>query len=228
MRALRNSLSSLGEHTRASLFFIPMAAVLVAILAGQLGVNIDSQLDDWAIRVPLVLTSTVESARVVLSNVASATITFAGVAFSISLLVIQLGSGQYSPRVVHTLFRDQFNKLVMGLVVATFTYCLIVLRSVRTALEQNGEPVIPNLSVAVAVVLGIATILAIVAFIDHSAHSMDISEILAREPRRAPPDPRRVVAGGDPHAPAPPRLPQTDRPGTRCASSARAGCARSI
>ncbi|MEO5723213.1 MAG: DUF2254 family protein [Ilumatobacteraceae bacterium] len=38
----------------------------------------------------------------------------------------------------------------------------------------------PNISVAVAVVLGIATILAIVAFINHSAHAMDVSEILQR------------------------------------------------
>ncbi len=97
-----------------------------------------------------------------------------------SLLVIQLASSQYSPRVVQTLFRDPYNKRVMALVVGTFTYCVIVLRSVRSPLEQSGHAVIPNLSVAVAVVLGIATILAIVAFINHSAHSMDVSVILER------------------------------------------------
>ncbi|MEO5898805.1 MAG: DUF2254 family protein, partial [Ilumatobacteraceae bacterium] len=44
----------------------------------------------------------------------------------------------------------------------------------------GGRPVIPNVSVALAVLLGITTILAIVAFINHSAHSMDVSEILER------------------------------------------------
>lgn len=44
---------------------------------------------------------------------------------------------------------------------------------------------IPDLSVAVAVVLGIITILAIVAFIDHGAHSMDISNILHDVEREA-------------------------------------------
>ena len=38
---------------------------------------------------------------------------------------------------------------------------------------------------AVAVVLGITTILAVVAFINHSAHSMDVSEILERVRREA-------------------------------------------
>jgi uncharacterized membrane protein len=125
-----------------------------------------------------VLTSTVDSARAILTTVAAATISFAGIAFSIALLVIQLASSQYSPRVVHTLFRDPFNRRVVALVVGTFTYCIVVLRSVRGPLEQGAEAVIPNLSVAMAVLLGIASILGIVAFINHSAHSMDVSEIL--------------------------------------------------
>jgi uncharacterized membrane protein len=70
---------------------------------------------------PLGLTSTVESARAVLSTVAGATITVAGIAFSVSILTIQLASSQYSPRVVTGLFRDPFNKRVMGAVVGTFT-----------------------------------------------------------------------------------------------------------
>ncbi|MGI8662075.1 MAG: DUF2254 family protein [Acidimicrobiales bacterium] len=47
-------------------------------------------------------------------------------------------------------------------------------------LRRQRTAVIPNLSVAVAVLLGIVTILAIVAFINHSAHAMDVSEILER------------------------------------------------
>jgi uncharacterized membrane protein len=170
--------SSVAEHLRASLFFVPMVAVIAAIILGLVGVTVDSWFDLSTTTLPVGLTSTVESARVLLSTIAGATITFAGIAFSVSLLTIQQASSQYSPRVVHTLFRDPFNKRVMGLVVGTFTYCLIVLRSVRSSLDSAGSPVIPNLSVAVAVVLGICTILAVVAFINHSAHSMDVSELL--------------------------------------------------
>jgi uncharacterized membrane protein len=38
--------------------------------------------------------------------------------------------------------------------------------------------VVPNLSVALAVVLGVTSVLAVIAFINHSAHAMDVSEIL--------------------------------------------------
>ena len=149
---IRLSLSSLAERLRASLFFIPMIAVVGAVLLGLGGIALDEYVNERATGgLPFGLTSTVDSARALLSTIAGATITFAGIAFSVSLLIIQLASSQYSPRVVHTLFRDPFNKRVMGLVVGTFTYCVIVLRSVRSPLEEGGDPVIPNLSVAVAV-----------------------------------------------------------------------------
>ena len=115
---------------------------------------------------------------------AGATISFAGTAFSVSLLVIQLTSTTYSPRVVHTLFRDPFSRRIVALVVGTFSYCLVVMRSLGDS--SNGVasgregPMIPNLSVAVAFILGILSVLAVVAFIDHSAHTMDISKLLEK------------------------------------------------
>nr|WP_249420514.1 DUF2254 domain-containing protein [Rhabdothermincola salaria] len=170
--------SAFVERIRASLFFIPMLGVVVAVIVASMAIAFDSRIDQDGSDLPLGFTSTVDSARALLGTVAGATITFAAIAFSVSLLIIQQASSQYSPRVVRTLFRDPFNKRVMGLVVGTFTYCLLILRSVRSSLEQGGDPVIPNLSVAIGVTFGIITILAIVAFIDHSAHSMDISTIL--------------------------------------------------
>lgn len=177
---MRLRLSALAERLRSSLFFVPMLAVVAALGAGFVSLYVDQRLERRGVELPLGLTATVDSSRALLGTVAGATISFAGVAFSVSLLIIQLASSQYSPRVVHTLFRDPYSKRVMALVVGTFTYCVVVLRTVRSELEDGGNTVVPNLSVAIALVLGIATILAIVAFINHSAHSMDISEILER------------------------------------------------
>lgn len=190
-------LRSLTERLRASLFLIPTASVAAAVAVAAVFLALDRRIDDGGAQLPLVLASTVESARALLGTIAGATITFAGTAFSVSLLVIQLASSQYSPRVVHTLFRDPFNKRVMGAVVGTFTYCLIVLRSVRSPIEEGGEPIIPTLSVSFAVVLGIAAILAVVAFIDHNAHTMDISEVLDRVTRASIEQVREATPPGD-------------------------------
>jgi uncharacterized membrane protein len=202
---MRLRLNAYAERIRASLFFVPMVGVVVAVLVGFSTIAIDSRFDAEG-HLPFGLSSTVESARALLSTIAGATITFAAIAFSVSLLIIQQASSQFSPRVVHTLFRDPFNKRVMGLVIGTFTYCLIVLRSVRAPLDEGGDPVIPNLSVAMAVILGVATILAIVAFIDHSAHSMDVSQILERVRREAIDTVRREWSSpdesGEPESPA--------------------------
>lgn len=182
---MRLRLDAFTERLRASLFFVPMLAVVAAVGLAWAFLALDRHLDDLPGRLPLGIVTTVDGARSLLSTIAGATISFAGIAFSVSLLIIQQASSQYSPRVVHTLFRDPFNKRIMGLVIGTFTFCVMVLRSVRDPLESSGDPVIPNLSVALAMVLGVATILAIVAFIDHSAHSMDVSEILENVRRRA-------------------------------------------
>ncbi len=175
---VRIAISGLIGRLRTSLFVFPMLCIAGAVGLGEAVVAFDRRLGQGIGDLPLSFTSTVESARAVVSTIAGATITVAGIAFSISILMFQLASSQYSPRVIHGLFRDPFNKRVMGLVAGIFTYCLIVLRSIRSAIDDNGEAVIPNVSVALAVVLGITALLAIVAFINHSAHTMDISRIL--------------------------------------------------
>ncbi|MCJ7780354.1 MAG: DUF2254 domain-containing protein, partial [Acidimicrobiia bacterium] len=83
---MRLRLSSLRERIRVSFFFVPMVGVLVSIVGAAVTIWIDSRLDLLAGDIPLGVTSTVNSARAVLSTVAGATISFAAIAFSISLL----------------------------------------------------------------------------------------------------------------------------------------------
>ncbi len=164
----------LKDRLQSSLFFVPMLFVVGGVALGELSLRLDENVDG----IPERLTATVDSARNVLAVVAGANLAFAGIAFSVSLLLISLASSQYSPRVVHGLFRDPFNKRIMGIVIGTFTYCLVVMRAVRGPLEESGTPVVPSLSALLAVVLGVVSIMSIVAFISHSAHTMDVSRIL--------------------------------------------------
>lgn len=159
---------------------MPVAFVGAGAVLGYVLVRVDRRLTANGTTLSFVPDATAESARVVLSTVATATIGIAGIAFSISLLIIQLASSQYSPRIVHSLFRDPFTKRVMGVVLGTFTYCLVVMGAVHNPGELGGDAVVPTLSVGVALVLGLISVLATVGFIDHSAHSMDVSTLLHR------------------------------------------------
>jgi len=86
------------ENVRTSLFLVPMVGVVLAVATGLTTLAIDRRMRQGVSDLPLGLSSTVDSARAVLTTIAGATITVAGIAFSVSLLVIQLGSSQYSPR----------------------------------------------------------------------------------------------------------------------------------
>ncbi len=159
-----------SDALRTSFFFLPAAAVVLGFLGARLLVGVD--VGDW------VGQSTVDSARAVLATTAAATITFASITFSVSLLIMQQGSSQFSPRVIHGLVRDPFNRRVIAVVVGTFTYCLVSLQRVRGPVAEGGEEVVPELAVAVGLLLGVFAVLAVVAAINHTSRKMDVSVIL--------------------------------------------------
>lgn len=128
-------------------------------------------------RLPTFLQTTPESARSLLSTVAAATITVAGVVFAITLVSIQLAASQFSPRVIPGFLRDSRQQRVMGLAVGTFAYCLVVLRAVRGSSEA-GAAFVPHVSSGLSLVLAIVTIVALVAFLDRSARTMQVGHII--------------------------------------------------
>jgi len=203
-------IKSFYELILTSMFFAPLLAILSALLLGIAMAYLDFYLyNRQGYKPPLYFTTNASSARTILSTIAAATISFAGTAFSVSLLVIQLTSTQFSPRVVHTLFKDPYNRRVVAMVMGTFTYCLVVMRSIEEQSSSTNDDhdnsnsnsnsnsnnnnndddgqeqttavvIVPNTSVAVAFLLGIASLLATVAFIDHSAGYMDVSKLFER------------------------------------------------
>lgn len=171
---------ALVEYLRGNLFFVPSVLLALSVLLAALTSWIDAELRAAAVELQPFFVTTVDGARALLGTVASATIAFAGVSISISLLLIQLASSQFSPRVLYGFFRDPFTKWVTGVVIGTFAYCLMILRVVRAAAGDGGVPVVPHVSVLVATVLGIASIVAVVALINHSARSMQVGQIIRR------------------------------------------------
>ena len=81
-----------------------------------------------------------EGARAILSAIASSMITVAGLTFSITMLTLQLASSQFGPRLLRNFMRDRGNQVVLGTFIATFVYCLLVLRTVRGTEEASFVP----------------------------------------------------------------------------------------
>lgn len=166
------------ERFRGSLFYLPAVYVIGAALLAGATTWFDRAFAGELPKIPLLLPTTVASARAILSTIAGATITVAGVVFSLTVIAVQLASSQFSPRVLRGFLRDRFSQRVIGVVMATFTYCLLVLAATPT--PRTDEQTVQNVSVTVAVFLAVVAVLAIVAFLDHSARSMQVGEVIRR------------------------------------------------
>lgn len=162
------------DGLRGRLWLIPgIGAVLAAILAWIL-VAIDRSLADSADGF-FVFGGGPESARAILSTIAAAMLTFTGLVFSITMLVLQLASSQLSPRVTRTFLRDRANQVVLATFVATFVYALLVLREVRSV-----DAFVPGIAVWWAFVLLIASIGAFIYYIDHMAQAMRVETVIGQ------------------------------------------------
>jgi uncharacterized membrane protein len=120
-----------------------------------------------------------EGARSVLSAIASSIMTFTGVVFSVTVLVLQLASNQFSPRVLRTFLGNRRTQASLAVFVGTFVYALLTLRSVRGASDGVAE-FVPSLSVWFAVVLATASVATFVFFIHHVSQEIRAVNVLER------------------------------------------------
>ncbi len=169
-------LGAIAERLRTSLFFIPSLFILGALGLAWTTATADAHAQSLLADIPLVLTTEVGSARAVLGTVAGATLTVAGIVFSVIVVAVQLTSSQFSPRALRNFLRDRFQQWVVGIVVGTFTFSLVLLAVIDGTQQQPFK----SLSVTVSVGLGVVTALAIVAFIDRSIHILQVGEIMRR------------------------------------------------
>jgi len=127
---------------------------------------------------------TASAARDILATIAGSVITVAGLAFSITIITLQLVAGNFSPRATRTFLGNRQTQVAAGIFLGIFLYCILVLRAVRDESEDFGVTgFVPGLAVAVAIVLGVVGLGTLLFFINHIAQSIKVSEITARVAR---------------------------------------------
>ena len=57
-------------------------------------------------------------------------VTLAALVLTITMVVVQLAMGQFSPRIVQTFLQDKPSQLAIGLFVATFAHAMLAMREV--------------------------------------------------------------------------------------------------
>ena len=70
---------------------------------------------------------------------------------TITMVVVQLAMGQFSPRIVQRILRDKPSQLAIGLFVATFVHAILTLREVQDNGDGSGH--VPGIAVLTAFML---------------------------------------------------------------------------
>lgn len=165
------------DRLQSSFWFVPAAMACLAAALALSAVAIDEAAgDDWLQRLGWGYSGGAEGASLLLGTVAGSMITIAGTVFSMTLVAMSLASSQLGPRLLRNFMRDTANQVVLGTFVATFVYCLLVLRTIRRADEVAF---VPHLSVSLAVLLAMVSIGVLIYFIHHVSVSIQADEVIA-------------------------------------------------
>ena len=165
-------LTDLGE----TFWLVPMLVVLSSLLVAFLAVHLDrteaaalSTLQDW------LYDGGATGGRTLLGTVAGATIGVAGTVFTITIAALSLAAGQMGPRLLRNFTCDRGNQLTLEMLLGTFCYALVVLRSIRT--EPEGG-FVPHLALSVGIVLAFACVAILVYFVGHVAGRINVETVI--------------------------------------------------
>ncbi|MEX5270958.1 DUF2254 domain-containing protein [Kocuria sabuli] len=177
-----------GSWTRVfnKFWFVPAVCVVAAVVLAQAVVavdrwlpeNLDSPWISWLYAVGI------DGSRGMLSAIGGSMLAVAATAFSITISVVATASSTYGPRLVRNFMADRGNQVVLGVLVSTFIYSLLVLRTIRSASDDLAQPFVPHLAVNLAVVLAVADVALVVYFIHHIADSVQVDTLVHGVRRR--------------------------------------------
>ena len=175
---MRTRLRNLWIKLSASFWFVPALLTLCSLVLSFVMIGVDERVEaDFISDLGWIYTNKPEGAREVLSTIAGSMITVAGVVFSITIVALSLASSQFGPRLLRNFMRDRGNQIVLGTFIATYFYCLLVLRTIRSGDETQF---VPHLSVLAGVVLAVLSLGVLIYFIHHVAESIQVNHVIRR------------------------------------------------
>ncbi|KOV92653.1 hypothetical protein ADK65_34320 [Streptomyces sp. NRRL B-1140] len=179
------ALSPLREHLRDTFWFAPTAA-MVSVFVVWLGAEaldtaiVDALRQDRDYDTLGELLRFAEDAKAVVSAVGSAMMTFIGVVFSISLVAVQMASGQFTPRVVRLFVRSRITKATFAVFLSTFVLTLLVLTSFDTVDDPRAVTTVPLVQSVLTLCMVALSLLLFVLYVNATLRLMRISHVIAR------------------------------------------------
>ncbi|MGW5277132.1 DUF2254 domain-containing protein [Streptomyces sp. NPDC004044] len=190
------TLSPLREHLRDTFWFAPTVGLLCSFAlwwgVSALDAEIVTHLkDEQAYEEVGDLIRFADDARTIVTTVSSAMMTFIGVVFSISLVAVQMASGQLTPRVVRIFVRSRISKLTLTVFLATFAFSLLVLTSYESESDPRRVTSVPLLQSMLTLVMVGLSLLLFIAYVSSTLRLMQVGPVVDRITRES----LRVLGG---------------------------------
>ncbi|MFE9702474.1 DUF2254 domain-containing protein [Streptomyces sp. NPDC005930] len=179
------ALSPLREHLRDTFWFAPTAAMVGVFAVWLVAQELDAALvrslqDDGDFDTLADLLRFADDAKAVVSAVGSAMMTFIGVVFSISLVAVQMASGQFTPRVVRLFVRSRITKATFAVFLATFVLTLLVLTSYDSKADPRAATSVPLVQSVLTLLMVALSLLLFVLYVNATLRLMRVSHVIAR------------------------------------------------
>lgn len=165
---------------RGKYWLVPAAFAAAGAVAALLAVALDRATGaDWLDGVRWLRTSQPDGARTMLSTIAVSMLVVAGVTFSVTIAALATTASALGPRSMASFMHERGNQVTLGVFLAAFVYCLIVLRSIDGG-AGGARAFVPELAVAGGVLTALAGVGAMVRFVHHVPRSLHATAVLAR------------------------------------------------
>jgi uncharacterized membrane protein len=163
------------DTLRSNYWFLPTIMTASAVI-GWMAINALDQLlrTDVSFPISWLYYDSIDAARTLLLAVAGAMIGIIGVVFSITTVPLTIAASQFGPRLLRTFLRDTGTQCVLGIFIATFMFCMLVLLRLH-----DESQALPQVSITIGLALALMSLGALVYYINHVAISMQAPTVVA-------------------------------------------------
>ncbi|MBL8415061.1 MAG: DUF2254 domain-containing protein [Propionivibrio sp.] len=166
---------ALKSYVMSALWIVPFVAVVIEMVL----VRLSAAVGDWLVAsgtmspATVLVASATAGVRSMLETIITATLSFLVFTFGSLLVAIQVAGGQYTPRVIATIFlRDNVVRSCVGLFVVTLLFAMRTLRMMGDTVHQ--------LNAFLSACFGLLSIVTFLFLIDYAARMLRPVSIVAR------------------------------------------------
>lgn len=178
-------LSPLREHLRDTFWFAPTLGFVCVFLLWWVASEVDDEIVALLQRAEAYpelsdVIAFTQDAKTIVTTISSAMMTFIGVVFSISLVAVQMASGQLTPRVVRIFVRSRISKLTLTVFLATFLFSLLVLSSYESETDPRQVISVPFIQSMLTLALLGLSLLLFVIYVSATLRLMQVGPVVDR------------------------------------------------